>query len=125
MVAAVPRTKPRAMRSAKRARAPKLRFSEIESCAWTGAARPGEMLEYYRGFLAEDVVAVISTLSELDRASLRKLAARAWWAAERDLVHLVQRRNGPDDFSYLAITRPRRQGALPDFATQIIKEEAA
>jgi hypothetical protein len=101
------------------------RLSEIEFCAWIGAAAPGEMIQYHRGFLAVDIIAVISKLPEPKRAALKKLAARAYWAAEERLVHLVQRRNGPDDFSYLAIARPRRNGAIPDFATLMITEEAA
>ena len=92
------------------------RLSEIEFCAWIGAAAPGEMIEYHRGHLAVDTVPVISKLPEPERAALKQLAARAWWAAEERLVHLVQRRNGPDDYSYIAIARPRRKGAPPDFS---------
>ena len=42
--------------------------------------------------------------------ALRQLARRAAWAFDEGLVHLVQRRNGPDDFSYFAIKRPRPRG---------------
>ena len=93
---------------------------EIEFCAWVAQAVPGDRLVYHRGFLAVDTIPVISRLPEPERAALQKLAARAWWAAEERVVHLVQERNGPDDYSYLAIARPRRKGA-----TLIITEEAA
>ena len=40
-------------------------------------------------------------------------------------MHLVQLRHGAEDYSYFAIARPRREGALPDFASLTITEEAA
>ena len=40
-------------------------------------------------------------------------------------MHLVQLRHGTEDYSYFAIARPRREGALPDFASLTITEEAA
>ena len=53
------------------------------------------------------------------------LGNRAQDLAERGLVHLVQLRHGTEDYSYFAIARPRRKGALPDFATLTLTEEAA
>ena len=44
---------------------------------------------------------------------LRQLARRAAWAFGEGLVHLVQRRNGPNDFSYLAIKRTRPRTTRP------------
>jgi hypothetical protein len=81
-------------------RIPRPRVSEIELCAWVAQAEPGAVLEYHRGYLAHDL-------------------------AERGLVHLVQRRHGPEDYSYFAVARPRAKGALPDFASHVITEEAA
>ena len=40
-------------------------------------------------------------------------------------MHLVQHRHGPEDYSYFAVARARREGALPDFASHTITEEAA
>ena len=59
------------------------------------------------------------------RAGLAQLGSRAHDLAERGLVHLVQLRHGAEDYSYFAIARPRREGALPDFASLTITEEAA
>ncbi|MEA3264118.1 MAG: hypothetical protein U9R07_11625 [Pseudomonadota bacterium] len=77
-------------------------------CAWLDAAEPGERLEYHRGFLARDVdTAKPQRLPEWRRQSLMRLAARARWAAENGVVHLVQIRRGAGDFSYVAIARPK------------------
>lgn len=83
----------------------RLFLSEAHFCAWLGQAQPGEHTEYHRGFLAIDTVRASSNLIENDRKELVRVGRRAWWAAEKNLVHLVQRRLGPDRFSYLAIAR--------------------
>lgn len=82
-------------------------LTEAQFCAWIGQSAPGATIEYHRGFLAIDTVRASSTLVEADRKELVRLGRRAWWAAEQNLVHLVQRRVGPDRFSYLAIGRAR------------------
>jgi hypothetical protein len=69
---------------------------------WLGQAKPGDRLEYHRGCLTVDRSSA-SRLAERERRALTKLADAALKAAEADRVHLVQRRNGPADFSYLAI----------------------
>jgi hypothetical protein len=101
------------------------RFSEIELCAWIAQAEPGAVIEYYRGFLALDRTPFGRLGDTPARAALAQLGSRAHDLAERGLVHLVQLRHGAEDYSYFAIARPRREGALPDFATQTITEEAA
>jgi hypothetical protein len=70
--------------------------------AWLERADPGASLTYYRGFLIRDR-SPESHLPEECRRALAKVANAALDAAERGRVHLVQRRNGPFDFSYLAI----------------------
>ena len=70
--------------------------------AWVARANPGERLEYHRGFLTVDRSRG-SRLAEHDRRALAELAGATRDAAEADQVHLVQRRNGPADFSSLAI----------------------
>ena len=70
--------------------------------AWVARAKPGERLEYHRGFLTVDR-SPGSRLAEQDRRALAELAGAARYAAEANQVHLVQRRNGPADFSYLAL----------------------
>jgi hypothetical protein len=89
----------------------KLRPTETELCGWIGQAAPGEALEYYRGFLAMDKFSQAKRLTERERAELVRLARRAWCASEQKLIHLVQRRHGADDYSYLAIARPKPASA--------------
>ena len=101
------------------------RLSEIELCAWIAQAEPGAILEYYRGFLALDRTAFGRFGDTPARAALAQLGSRAHDLAERGLVHLVQLRHAAEDYSYFAIARPRREGALPDFASLTITEEAA
>jgi hypothetical protein len=80
--------------------------------AWVARAKPGERLEYHQGFLTVDR-SPGSRLAEHERRLLTTLAGAALSAAEADQVHLVQRRNGPADFSYLAIkARPDPRSAV-------------
>jgi hypothetical protein len=79
--------------------------------SWLARAEPGAVLEYHRGLLIFDR-SPGSELSEDERRTVAKIADAALGAAEDRLVHLVQRRNGPFDFSYVAIkaattARPR------------------
>jgi hypothetical protein len=106
-------------------RIPRPSISEIELCAWIAQAEPGAVLEYHRGFLALDRTAFGRFAETPARAALSMLGNRAHDLAERGLVHLVQHRHGVEDYSYFAVARPRRKGALPDFASHIIIEEAA
>lgn len=87
-------------------------ISEFELCTWLGDAAPGDVLEYYRGFLAKDAwKGTGQRLKEPDRIVLERLASRARWAVERGFAHLVQRRIASEQFSYLVIARPRPRGA--------------
>ena len=101
------------------------RLTEIALCAWIAQAEPGAALEYHRGFLALDRTRFGRFADAPARAELALVGTRAHDLAERGLVHLVQHRHGPEDYSYIAIARPRREGALPDFASHTITEEAA
>lgn len=83
-----------------------LGLSEPELCGWLSTAAPSDTLEYHRGFLALDVRPDCSRLALADRTTLARVAGRAYWAAEKGCVHLVQRRHGPEDYSYLMIARP-------------------
>ncbi|KAF0173132.1 MAG: hypothetical protein FD162_2010 [Rhodobacteraceae bacterium] len=86
-------------------------LSEIQFCAWVAQALPGDRLEYHRGFLACDITPVVSKLGDNERKELRLLASRAYWTEAKGLVHLVQKRLGPDRFSYIAIARPKTGGS--------------
>ena len=100
------------------------RITEINLCGWIGQASPGAMLEYHRGHLAHDVSPQNKKRGEDERAELLRIARRAWWASEKGLVHLVQRRHGADDYSYLVIARPKpRQPSVP--LSSVLFAEAA
>jgi hypothetical protein len=89
---------------------------------WLARAGPGERIVYHRGLLTCDR-AVVSGLCDRERRAVAMIANAARDAAEQGLVCLVQRRNGPFDFSYLAIRTasvgatglgvPSRRSALP------------
>ena len=100
-------------------------ISEIEFCGWVGQAVPGDRLEYHRGFLVLDAFPVISKLADPDRKRLALLGARAFWAAEAGLVHLVQERIGPDHFAYIAIARPKPKAASVSLSALLLEEVAA
>ena len=90
--------------------------SRAEFHAWLARAKPGEQLEYHRGLLVRDR-SPASELAERDRRALGKVADAVFEAAEEGRVHLVQRRHGSFDFSYVAIKAGRTAtagaGALP------------
>ena len=82
--------------------------------AWLKTAHPGSLIEYHRGHLCVDRQLKLGDPSSEMRLELHRLAARALRAADQGLVHLVQRRHGDGDYSYIAIrawrTPPRKRG---------------
>ena len=94
-------------------RIPRPRVSEIELCAWVAQAAPGAVLEYHRGYLALDRTAFGRLGDTPARGALGLLGSRAHDLAERGLVHLVQHRHGPEDYSYFAIARARGKARSP------------
>lgn len=102
----------------------RLQINEIDLCGCIGHAAPGAVIEYHRGFLALDLVPQVTRLSERDRLELGRVARRAWWAAERGLVHLVQRRLGPGFFAYLAVVRPKPRHTAISLSS-LLQAEAA
>jgi hypothetical protein len=81
--------------------------------SWLARSAPGAALEYHRGLLLWDRSPASALPGELRRA-LAKIADAALSAAADGLVHLVQRRNGPFDFSYVAIKAvPARGKRVP------------
>ena len=86
--------------------------SRAEFHAWLAPAKPGEQFEYHRGHLVWDR-SPASDLAEDERRAMAKVADAALQAAEDGFVHLFQQRNGPLDFSYLAVRTSRRAGAAP------------
>ncbi|PZV39026.1 hypothetical protein [Mesorhizobium kowhaii] len=83
--------------------------SEPDFCSWLQTAAPGNAIEYHRGFLILDAAQPCRGKLALQRQQeLIQLRHLAYWAAEQELVLLVQRRLAPDTFSYLAVRRVRR-----------------
>lgn len=82
-------------------------LDEVGLSAWIAQAAPGEALVYHRGFLAVDATGAVSNLTPERQRTLRGVASAAMRAAERELVHLVQARLGPDHFAYIAVARPK------------------
>jgi hypothetical protein len=77
--------------------------------SWLARAEPGAALEYHRGLLILDR-SPASELSEDERRTVAKISDAALGAAAAGLVHLAQHRNGPFDFSYLAIKAAPARG---------------
>ncbi|WP_196223267.1 hypothetical protein [Roseibium sp. RKSG952] len=90
--------------------------TEIAFCAWIAQSTPGDRLEYHRGFLALDAYPMFSRLTDAARKELQRLGTRAFWAAEQDLVHLLQKRIGEERFSYIAVARPKAKVPVIPFS---------
>jgi hypothetical protein len=99
-------------------------ITEIELCAWLAQADPGDVLEYYRGLLAVDRAPFGQPMSAKDRFALGLLGDRAMRLADHGFVHLLQRRLGPDNFSYLAIARPRPRTSPVSLSSLLLAEAA-
>jgi len=84
-------------------------------CSWLAKAMPGDTIVYYRGHLGRDRCRSTTALSEHDRQALIALARQTLFAAEDDRVHLLQRRHGDGDYSYIAVKAraPGRPAARP------------
>jgi hypothetical protein len=94
--------------------------TEAEFSRWLAAAEAGAVRHYHEGFLVLDCARGSTRLSAVERKELAAVARLAWWASEQRVVHLVQRRLGPNRFAYLAIMRkttpklsPRGRHARP------------
>lgn len=91
-------------------------------CAWIAQASSGDFLAYHRGLLALDASIHGDAFKGAPQRELNRVARRAWWAAQQGLVHLVQRRLGPDDFSYLAIARQHGEEIPQPLSSVLLKE---
>jgi hypothetical protein len=85
---------------------PRVLSSVAEFRGWLARNGACPWFEYHRGVLICDR-SPGSKLSDADRRRLAKIADAVFQAAEKGQVHLVQRRRGPFDFSYLAIKSVR------------------
>ena len=80
--------------------------SVAEFRGWLARTGYCPWFEYHRGLLTWDR-SPASGLAEGDRHALSRIADAVFQAAEQGQVHLVQRRHGPFEFSYLAIKSVR------------------
>ena len=80
--------------------------NEAEVRRWLREAQPGQSIRYFQGFLASGTDASGQPLQGADRQAVARVADRLWRAAQHHLVHLVQRRQGPTNWAYIAIARP-------------------
>ena len=95
-------------------------LTESALTAWLGVAVVGDRIEYWRGFLAVDANPTKSKLEADDRRQLGRVAARALRLAEQGKAHLVQRRHGEADYSYLLIVRPRPRSRRASFVKPVV-----
>jgi hypothetical protein len=100
-------------------------LDEAALMAWLGAAAAGDRVEYWRGFLAVDASAAASKLEPDDRRQLGRVAARAFRLAEQGKAHLVQRRHGEADYSYLLVVRPRPRSRRASFVKAVFGTASA
>lgn len=82
-------------------------LTEVALCAWIGRASPGDQLVYHRGFLSIDTAVDSRFGTPAERKALRSVADRAWQLAQDGVIHLVQRRAGPGEYTYIAVARRR------------------
>ena len=100
-------------------------ITDIDLCAWIAQAETGDALIYHCGFLVVDADKSVSTLPTDRRLALRGVADAAFRAAEQGLMHLVQKRMGPDRFAYIAIARPKPKAATASLSALLLTEQAA
>lgn len=82
-------------------------LDETVFCTRVFEAKPGERIEYHRGFLALDRMQQGRHADRQMHGAVARTADRAFTLAEKGAVHLVQKRLAPECFSYLAVVRPR------------------
>lgn len=94
--------------------------TEATLARWFAVAPAGARIAYHRGLLAVAVAPETTDLPETDRYELQRVADRARALADAGLAHLLQRRNGDSDFSYLIVVRPRpKRLTLMQLATSV------
>jgi hypothetical protein len=82
-----------------------------EVSQWLQEAKPGQAIQYFEGHLGPGTDAMGLPLPESERQAVARVADRLWRAAQHDLVHLLQRRQGPTNWSYIAVAGRKRAPA--------------
>ena len=83
-----------------------LLVGEEELRGWLADGSGGDTLEYHRGVLGVDRMRPGSRLPDGDRRELDRIARSVLALAEAGRGHLLQRRHGNGDYSYLFVLRP-------------------
>jgi hypothetical protein len=86
----------------RRAR-PRLKVTVADLENWRAIAAPRDALEYHRGFLAMERGVGSGPPDDDRRRELGRVAEAVMILANAGQVFLVQRRHGPDDYTYMAI----------------------
>jgi hypothetical protein len=88
--------------------------SEAELQAWIAHAAPGDRIEYHHGVLAADRLVIGSRLADRDCRQLNRVADILFGLAAAGRVHLLQKRNAPGDYTYVAVvaTLANRNGGV-------------
>jgi len=74
-----------------------------ELATWLANARPGDSIEYHRGFLAPDTDKTTSRLPSRRREELVRVSKTALTMSDNGHAHLIQRKHGDCDYSYIAV----------------------
>jgi len=83
-----------------------VKVNDAEVRRWLREAEPGQSIRYFEGCLGLGTDPMGLPLPASGRQAMARVADRLWRAAQHDLVHLVQRRQGPTNWAYIAIARP-------------------
>jgi len=85
----------------------RLSIDTKELQAWLLTAKAGDVLEYHRGALAIDRLPAGGRLAGRERRELDAVADTLWRLANTGQGHLLQRRHGDGDYSYLFVLSSR------------------
>ena len=82
---------------------------------WLRAAHPGSRITLHRGLLCVDREQRPDAPDAHARAEIDRLATAAMRASGQGLVHLVQKRHGEGDYSYIAVRarKPAKRRRAP------------
>lgn len=81
----------------------RLCISEQDMSVWFSKAKPGDAIEYYRGHLWVDIDKDATTLKPKAVKAAKAIGKYAMELSRDGWAHLVQRKHGAHDYSYLAV----------------------
>lgn len=74
---------------------------DLDLTTWFARAKPGDSVEYWRGFICRDI-------SKDHCPDYKTARARKTWTmelADAGMAHLVQKRHGTGDYSYFVVKK--------------------